>query len=96
MFGMEITILGEGADFHLLYREFKQVLCKDARMFLCVWYLVLSIRNIVTHRLHVWLKGYIDTVEIVMNNKDGCEKHPHMDMDEHCECGTWHNNNKLL
>ena len=23
-----------------------------------------------------------------MNNKDGCEKHPHMDMDEHCECGT--------
>ena len=23
-----------------------------------------------------------------MNNKDGCEKHPHMDMDEHCECRT--------
>ena len=31
-------------------------------------------------------KGYLDTVEIVMNNKAGCEKYPHMDMDEHCEC----------
>ena len=31
-------------------------------------------------------KGYIDKVEIVMNNKNGCEKIPHMDMDEHCKC----------
>jgi len=30
-------------------------------------------------------KGYIDKVEIVMNNKNGCEKIPHMDMDEHYE-----------
>ena len=30
-------------------------------------------------------KGYIETVEIVMNNQKGCEKYPYMDMDEHCE-----------
>ena len=30
-------------------------------------------------------KGYLDVVEIVMNNKDGCEKYPKMDMDEHCK-----------
>ena len=30
-------------------------------------------------------KGFLDTVEIVMNNKNGCEKYPYMDMDEHCK-----------
>jgi len=30
-------------------------------------------------------KGFLDVVEIVMNNKAGCEKYPHMDMDEHYE-----------
>lgn len=30
-------------------------------------------------------KGYLDVVEIVMNNKKGCEKYPHMDMDEKYE-----------
>ena len=36
-------------------------------------------------------KGYLDKVEIVMNNKNGCEKIPHMDMDEHCKClHVWH------
>ena len=30
-------------------------------------------------------KGFLDVVEIVMNNKAGCEKYPYMDMDEHCK-----------
>ena len=28
----------------------------------------------------------LEVVEVAMNNKAGCkEKHPHMQMDEHCE-----------
>lgn len=30
-------------------------------------------------------KGNLDTVEIIMNNKQGCEKLPYLDMDEHYE-----------
>ncbi|XP_023335137.1 beta-hexosaminidase subunit alpha [Eurytemora carolleeae] len=30
-------------------------------------------------------RGYLDSVEILMNNKAGCEKLPHLDMDEHYE-----------
>ena len=30
-------------------------------------------------------RGYLDSVEILMNNKAGCEKLPHLDMDEHCK-----------
>ena len=30
-------------------------------------------------------KGYLKTVQIVMKNKDGCEKYPYMDMDENCK-----------
>jgi hypothetical protein len=30
-------------------------------------------------------KGYLEVVEVEMNNANGCEKYPHMDMDEACK-----------
>ena len=30
-------------------------------------------------------KGYLEVVDIVMNNATGCETYPSMDMDESCE-----------
>ena len=31
------------------------------------------------------IKGSVQEVELVMNNRRGCEKYPHQYMDEHCE-----------
>ena len=30
-------------------------------------------------------EGYLKKVEIVMNNRDGCEKFPYLDMEEDCK-----------
>ena len=39
----------------------------------------------ILRNLYFRYKGFLDTVEIVMNKKNGCEKYPYMDMDEHCK-----------
>ena len=62
----------------------------DRDLYLCAYgtsdlYLCSFGTSVVTP-LYARFKGYLDKVEIVMNNKNGCEKIPHMDMDEHCKC----------
>ena len=33
----------------------------------------------------IHFSGSITEVELIMNNNEGCQKYPHLNMDEHCK-----------